>query len=180
MPKIHCKRFVRENPWKKQCPLVHRDFDRSYSCHKQYWQKQVFLFSYILQVLSISVKNTVKDRILIQSSDLNFTDLTMNFSWKSKLIYLHFALKYPDISRKFLCQKFLKGWQMKWSLYLVLCTEGCSSARSSWWQVAQRLIDCARVKSYEGWSLRFQSDQHHLTKNGQFFTFHCKNIEVAS
>ena len=143
---LHCKRFVRENPWKKQCPLVHRDFDRSYSCHKQYWQKQVFLFSYILQVLSISVKNTVKDRILIQSSDLNFTDLTMNFSWKSKLIYLHFALKYPDISRKFLCQKFLKGWQMKWSLYLVLCTEGCSSARSSWWQVAQRLIDCTRVK----------------------------------
>ena len=127
----HCKRFVRENPCKKQCSLVHRDFDRSYSCHKQYWQKQVFLFSYILQVLSISVKNTVKDRILIQSSDLNFTDLTMNFSWKSKLIYLHFALKYPDISRKFLCQKFLKGWQMKWSLYLVLCTEGCSSARSS-------------------------------------------------
>ena len=115
----------------RNCRLVHRDFDRSYSCHKQYWQKQVFLFSYILQVLSISVKNTVKDRILIQSSDLNFTDLTMNFSWKSKLIYLHFALKYPDISRKFLCQKFLKGWQMKWSLYLVLCTEGCSSARSS-------------------------------------------------
>ena len=128
---LHCKRFVRENPCKKQCSLGSRDYDRSYSCHKQYWQKQVFLFSYILQVLSISVKNTVKDRILIQSSDLNFTDLTMNFSWKSKLIYLHFALKYPDISRKFLCQKFLKGWQMKWSLYLVLCTEGCSSARSS-------------------------------------------------
>ena len=104
---LHCKRFVRENPWKKQCPLVHRDFDRSYSCHKQYWQKQAFLFSYILQVLSISVKNTVKDRILIQSSDLNFPDLTMNFSWKSKLIYLHFALKYPDISRKFV-SKILK------------------------------------------------------------------------